>query len=297
MGRTLEALYRLYGAESTGSDPVHLAQRYANPRDIEAAAWIASAFAYGRVDAILDHVRRILDLLGPAPAEALALRRFSARDLAFFRHRFHGPEEAALLLHAIGETIRRDGSVGAFFQNRYRGEDSTAELLTRVSAEILSWLPNRSAAVQFLFPSPARGSACKRWNLYLRWMVRRDAIDFGLWDSIPKSALIIPTDTHVHRVARRLGLTRRKSADWKTAREITARLKQIDPADPVKFDFALCQLGTLGICRPELSSSNCFECTAREACPAGRRRLVILQHAGRTGKKGAIGRAEEVRVA
>src|SRR5260221_7696405 len=180
VGRTLDALYRLYGAESSGSDPIHPAREYSNPRDVEVAAWIASAFAYGRADTILEHVRRILELLGPSPAEALARRRFTASELAFFRHRFHGPDEAAILLHVIGETIRREGSVRSFFETRYRGEDSIAEMLARVSAEILSWLPRRSAAVQFLFPSPAQGSACKRWNLYLRWMVRRDAIDFGL---------------------------------------------------------------------------------------------------------------------
>ena len=306
VSRKLEALYRIYGADSCGSDPIHLARNYSNPRDVETAAWIASAFAYGRVDTILGNVRRILGLLGPSPAESLARRRYTGRELSFFRHRFHGPEEAAILLDAIGETIRRDGSVRTFFENRYRGETSTAEMLTRVSREILSRLPQRSAAVQFLFPSPASGSACKRWNLYLRWMVRKDALDFGLWNGIPKSALVIPTDTHVHRVAWRLGFTRRKSADWKTAMEITERLKQIDPEDPVKFDFALCQLGTLGICRPELSLSDCAGCSAREICPAGRRRLATLRSAGRDrrgraalrhGKAQIVGGAEKARVA
>ena len=90
-------------------------------------------------------------------------------------------------------------------------------------------IPSGSPA-HFFFPDPARGSACKRWNLYLRWMVRRDRLDYGLWPGIPTDRLVIPTDTHIHLVSRRLGLTRRKSADWKTAREITDRLARFDPA-------------------------------------------------------------------
>jgi uncharacterized protein (TIGR02757 family) len=271
---TLDGLYRTYEHSRT-PDPIALVRRYEADEDREAAGWIASAFAYGRVDQILADVRRLLDFVGPHPARALAGKTFSAADLAFFRHRFHGPHDAADLLFIIGETIRREGSAGRFFQNRFLPHRTVAGMLNRVSAEALAWRP-ASPTLQFLLPRPSDGSACKRWNLYLRWMVRADAMDFGLWREIPPSALIVPTDTHVHRVSRRLGLTRRKSADWKTAEEITAKLARLDPEDPVKYDFALCQLGVLEICRTEPRLSDCPVCPARRVCPIGRKRTPAV---------------------
>jgi Protein of unknown function (DUF2400) len=130
-----------------------------------------------------------------------------------------------------------------------------------------------ASPVRFLFPRPSAGSACKRWNLYLRWMVRKDEIDFGDFEFLSPRHLVIPTDTHVHRIARRLALTRRKTGDWKTAREITDALAAFDPEDPVKYDFALCRLGILEICRRSPRLSLCPECVARPACPIGKRRF------------------------
>ncbi len=103
-------------------------------------------------------------------------------------------------------------------------------------------------------------------------MVRRDALDFGLWTGIPTDRLVVPTDTHIHRIARRLGLTRRRTAGWATAREITDSLARFDPVDPVRFDYALCRIGILDICRPRLSESRCPECAVRDGCRAGRSR-------------------------
>ena len=283
---TLESLYRRY-EHSTSPDPIALVRRYETRGDREVAGWIASAFAYGRVDQIIADVRVLLDFLGPNPATAVAERTFTARELAFFRHRFHGPPDAAGLLFLIGECIRREGSVGAFFARRFSSAGTVAGMLDRVSAETLSWRAAStsgraappSTTFRFLLPTPADGSACKRWNLYLRWMVRADAMDFGLWKEIPPSALVIPTDTHVHRVSRRLGLTRRKSADWRTAEEITGRLARLDPADPVKYDFAICQLGVLEICRTSPRLSDCPACPAQRVCPIGRRRFPFVEAA------------------
>lgn len=267
---TLDGLYRRWERSQT-PDPIALVRRYPRREDREVAGWIASAFAYGRVDQILKDAGALLSFLGPAPAATVAARTFTAKDLAFFRHRFHGPKDAADFLLLIGECIRREGSVGRFFARRFPPDRTIAGLLDRVSEEVLSWTAP-SAALRFLLPRPSDGSACKRWNLYLRWMVRDDAMDFGLWKEIPASALVIPTDTHVHRVSRRLGLTRRRTADWKTAVEITARLARLDPADPVKYDFAICQLGVLEICRAAPRLSECPACPARRVCPVGRRR-------------------------
>lgn len=268
-----ECLSLRYGADSMDSDPVALVHRYSDPRDVEVAGWIASAFAYGRVDIILANVSRLLESLGRHPAETLASNPPGASALSFFRHRFHGPEEAAKLLSLIGGVIRSEGSVKAFFESRYRGESDIGPVLDRVCADLLARAPEANSALRFLFPSPSGGSACKRWNLYLRWMVRRDAIDFGIWDGIPPRALVVPTDTHVHRVSRRLGLTRRKTADWTTAVEITRRLARLDADDPVKFDYAICRLGILEICRTRPRLSECHRCIAQPVCPVGSRRV------------------------
>ena len=285
----LDRLSRSYAPAASEADPIRSPASYERAEDREVAAWIASAFAYGRVETILSSVDRILGALGPQPSAALDrignFRRFAREELAGFRHRFHSGLDASALLYAIARARAEAGSVRAFFEREYRPEDrDVGGLLSRVTQRILAFdwrpalrrrTPPEDSAVRFFFPDPVSGSACKRWNLYLRWMVRKDALDFGLWKGIPTSRLVIPTDTHVHRVARRLDLTRRKAADWKTAREITDRLARFDPDDPVRYDYALCEIGAMGICRATLVASKCDECPVNEGCPAGRRRLRL----------------------
>jgi len=118
----------------------------------------------------------------------------------------------------------------------------------------------RPSGLKQLFPSPENGSACKRMNLFLRWMVRTKDIDLGVWNKIHPSKLIIPLDTHIARISRCLGLTKRKAPDWKTAKEITESLKKLDPDDPLKYDFALCHQGISGLCKGERSKDTCASC-------------------------------------
>ncbi len=287
LGERLDALYRLYGPETAATDPILFVGRYTEPEDREVAGWIASAFAYGQVPVIQANVGRLLAALGTCPARTLdavrSFRELASDALAGFRHRFHGARDAATLLFAIARAREAGGGgLRSFFEGELRPEDrDTGPLLSRVVARIEAFdyrpvlgakrLPERSP-VRFFFPDPASGSACKRWNLYLRWMVRRDALDFGLWPGIPTARLVVPTDTHVHRIARRLGLTRRRTADWKAARQITDALARFDPADPVRFDYALCRIGILDICVPETKLCRCPECPVQEACAVGRRR-------------------------
>jgi uncharacterized protein (TIGR02757 family) len=286
LGDRLESLYRLYGPETIATDPILFPRRYAAPDDREVAGWIAAAFAYGQVRTIQGSVGRILDTLGPHPAAALGaisdFGAFALERLPGFRHRFHGALDTAALLFVIARAREEAGSARAFFEREARaGDPDVGGLLSRAVGRILDFdyrpvlgtrrLPPRSP-VRFFFPDPADGSACKRWNLYLRWMVRKDAVDFGLWPGIPTDQLVIPTDTHVHRIARRLRLTRRKTADWRAAREITASLARFDAADPVRFDYALCRIGILDICQPRLGHCRCELCPVRDACTAGQRR-------------------------
>ena len=124
----------------------------------------------------------------------------------------------------------------------------------------------------WFFPRPAGGSACKRLNLFLRWMVRRDAVDLGIWSGLPASRLVVPLDTHVSRVGRCLRLTRHRSPGWAMARDLTDSLRRIDPGDPVRYDFSLCHLGMMDACgfgRPQRDG----RCPLRGLCrPGGRRR-------------------------
>ena len=288
LGQRLEALYGFYGPETARTDPIVFPLRYEAAEDREVAGWIATAFAYGQVRTIQDNVGFLLEALGPRPARGLDaiadFGSFAREQLHGFRHRFHGARHAAALLYAIAAVRREAGSVRAFFESAQREEDSdVGPLLSRVVARLttLDWRPAlgtrtrklpEGSPVRFFFPDPAAGSACKRWNLYLRWMVRRDRLDFGLWPGIPTRRLVVPTDTHVHRIARRLGLTRRAAADWKTAREITDSLSRFDADDPVRFDYALCRLGILDVCTPEVSRCQCGICPVQEACRTGRRR-------------------------
>jgi uncharacterized protein (TIGR02757 family) len=292
----LDRLSRAYPRAISQADPIRFPAAYERPDDREVAGWIASAFAYGRVETILASVGRILAALGSHPARTIDsisdFPRFAREELAGFRHRFHSAADASALLYAIASVRGEAGSVRSFFEALQRPEDAdVGGMLSRAAGRVLAldWRPaigRRSlpaaSPVRFFFPDPESGSACKRWNLYLRWMVRRDALDFGLWEGITSSRLVIPTDTHVHLVARRLNLTRRKSADWKTAREITDRLARFDPRDPVRYDYALCRLGVLGVCRKSLPASRCGECPLAEGCPAGRRRLGATCHSERS---------------
>jgi len=290
----LEALYRRYGAETVATDPIVFPWRYASDADREVAGWIATAFAYGQVPTIQESVGRILTALGPSPAAALDrvadFRALSGGALAGFRHRFHGARDAAALLYAIARVRAEWGSVRAFFESELRDEDAdVGPLLSRAVQRLLAFdwrpvlgsrrIPDRSP-VRFFFPDPADGSACKRWNLYLRWMVRRDAVDFGIWRGIPARRLVVPTDTHVHRIARRLGLTRRRAADWRAARQITDALARFDPDDPVRFDYALCRIGILDICRPRTALCLCDDCPVQSACSIGRRRAARAEASG-----------------
>lgn len=286
LGDRLERLYAAYGPETVETDPIVFLGRYERADDLEVVGWIASAFAYGRVATIQANVGRLLAALGPAPAAALdRITDFGevADDaLAGFRHRFHGAEDASVLLYAMARARAQAGSLRAFFEAELRPEDrDVGPLISRVVGRLyaLDYRPvlgrraiPESSPARFFFPDPAVGSACKRWNLYLRWMVRRDRLDFGLWTGIPTSRLVIPTDTHIHLIARRLRLTRRRAADWRTAREITDALARFDPEDPVRYDYALCRIGILGLCHPRPGRSLCHECLARDACTVGRRR-------------------------
>jgi uncharacterized protein (TIGR02757 family) len=247
----LDRLYATYDLRYLHTSALQLPRRYHRPEDVEVVGFIASCFAYGRVAGFTAAITTILEALGPHPYHGLL--RFDPRrppaGLRRFRYRFTTAADARNLLWRLRLVLERYRSLQTCFLSHYsdRHEDSRTALAAFVEEFDRSDRHYRkdrcSAGMRHLLPSPARGGACKRLHLFLRWMVRRDHIDLGLWRDIPPAKLIIPLDTHVARVARGLGLTRLKSPGLPMALDITSALKQFDPEDPVKYDFALCRWG------------------------------------------------------
>lgn len=251
----LEALYRQYDHRFVDPDPLQLVRAQAEDADREVVGLVASALAFGNVATIKRSVAAVVEALGPRPAEAVRRLdpREAARRLRAFRHRWNDGRDVACLLFLLRQMLESHGSVEAFFAAGLApGAEDVGPALASFSGRALRLdhgglyrgrrLPG-GAGVRYFFPSPEDGSACKRLNLYLRWMVRRDGVDLGLWSAVSPAALVMPLDAHVYAIARRVRLTRYKSPGWSMALDITRRLRRFDPADPVKYDFAFHRMG------------------------------------------------------
>lgn len=240
----LDRLYERYNHRRfVHPDPLEFLYDYEELRDREVAGLVASSLAYGRVAQILKSVSSVLDRMAPSPARFLEGSSHETLDQTFagFKHRFTTGRDLAAMLAGIGRIRRRFGSLHACFTAGLGdGDDSVLPALTFFAGELSS---ESEAGPGFLVPSPSRGSACKRLNLFLRWMVRRDDVDPGGWDGVPASMLIIPLDTHIYRICRALGMTERGQANLRTAEEITDAFRAIAPDDPIRYDFALSRLG------------------------------------------------------
>lgn len=239
----LEELYTRYNRrEMAHPDPIEFLYGYEDVRDREIVALVASFLAYGRVAQILKSVQRVLAQM---PEPAIFLERSSPdtlrRAFAGFKHRFTTAEALVALLVGARRLIHLYGSLGAAFGAGLCDEHET--VLPALSAFVCGFTDGTGAPQNSPLPSPAHGSACKRLNLFLRWMVRRDAVDPGGWVDVPPSKLLVPLDTHMLRISRALRLTRRKRADIRTAQEVSAAFRRFSPEDPVRYDFALTRLG------------------------------------------------------
>lgn len=267
---------RRHGSAERLSDPVRFPHRYRDPRDAEAAAFLAASFAFGRVSQIHRFLESLFAVLGPSPVATLAgPRPLRYRRVEGLSHRFVSSRGVFLLLRCLRRVLREEGSL----EHLYRAVcGETPGLRTGLSA-FLGWfrdawgedLPRER---NFLFPDPRGGSACKRHNLFLRWMVRYgDGVDLGLWSALSPAELIVPLDTHLARLGRWLGLTRRDSADWKTAEEITRGFRAVCPEDPVRFDFPLTRIGILGECTSR-RRGRCSACPLARVCAGSGKREV-----------------------
>jgi uncharacterized protein (TIGR02757 family) len=246
----LTRLCARYDRRFLDTDPVGIVRRFDEPEDREIAGLIAAGLAYGRVVSIRRSLESILLVMGPKPARFVESFDPAADAHRFdgFVHRFTRGRDVAILIERVRDAKASAGSLEAYFLT---GDDPRSETLgpalDSFGARLFSGLP-RGHGTRWLLPLPSGGSACKRSCLFLRWMVRPDdGVDCGVWPRVLPSRLVLPLDTHLFKVVRALGWTRRKSAGWAMALEVTERLRAIDPADPIRFDFALSRLGILGL--------------------------------------------------
>ena len=242
--QALDDLYRTYcRREFAHPDPIEFVYEHDDPADREIAAFVAAALAYGRVMQILRSVRNLLDRMGDAPVRFVLDNSPATihHRMDGFKHRFNTADDVSALLVGLGRLVRRHGSLNkAFVSHMQTGERTVVPATARFADELSQ---ASGGGRNYLIVSPAGGSACKRMNLFLRWMVRHDAVDPGGWRGVPVESLVAPLDTHMHRLARLLGATARKSADLRTALEITEAFRRISPQDPVRYDFALTRRG------------------------------------------------------
>jgi uncharacterized protein (TIGR02757 family) len=239
---SLEGLYaRLNSRAYVHPDPLEFLYEYEDIADREIVAMIASSLAYGRVAQILKSVRIVLDRLEGGPAKFVRDASVDklGRTFSGFKHRFNTGADVAGMLVAIKKLRLANGSLGASFLAVTGKDDATVmPALGRFCAMV-----RQSGPCGSLLPDPAGKSAMKRMNLMLRWLVRQDAVDVGGWPEALRHRLVVPLDTHMHKIALALGATARKQADARTAQEITAAFGRVVPDDPVRYDFSLTRLG------------------------------------------------------
>jgi len=258
----LEKLYRKYNHKRfIPPDPLQFVYRYDKKADMEIAGFLAAMFAYGAVEQIEKFLDILLGKMGKSPAGFI--KNFSAKDRKLFKsmkYRFNTGEDIIKLLEILKKVLVRYGSIEKLF---LKGYSETDENIIPAAEKFVRALDGKG--VKFLLSGPANGGTCKRLFLFLRWMVRKDEVDAGLWKGVDKSKLIVPVDVHIGRLSKIIGLHNKKTMNLKTAVEITAGFAEICPKDPLKYDFALSRIGILENCSGK-ANKYCPECELRELC-------------------------------
>jgi uncharacterized protein (TIGR02757 family) len=245
----LNSHYKEFDKSSISPDPLEMLHHYRDKRDIELMGILSSIFAYGSVKQILKTLYAIEKIMEFKPYEFILNYNKEIGKSVFhnIRYRFYSSEDVVNLFGLLAKGIREYDTLENLFQTGFSREEKNVKIGINNFSEWFIGECRKSGCltngITFMFPKPEKGSAAKRMNLFLRWMVRKDELDFGLWNGIAKSQLVIPVDTHIARISKALGLTTLKNVSWKMAEEITENLKQFDSEDPVKFDFALCHIG------------------------------------------------------
>jgi uncharacterized protein (TIGR02757 family) len=250
----LDAIYAAYHRPSyLHLDPVQYVHGFVGKENREIAGLLCSSLAYGRVEQIRISIEKVLRITGDDIshfAAAVPLRE-KIKLLSSIKHRFNNGTDIAVLLECCAHVMRRNGSLETLFMDGLGGQDETIKhaldkFVLSLRAIAGTILKNRQSTMYFFFPKPSSGSTCKRLNMFLRWMVRKnDGIDCGVWAGVPASKLVMPVDTHIAAVSAGMGITKRKTVDWVMAEEITATMRTMYPDDPVRCDFSLCRAGMI----------------------------------------------------
>jgi uncharacterized protein (TIGR02757 family) len=265
------------------ADPVGFVHRYADPVDQEIVALLAASVAFGNVKAIRAKLEDALRRLGPRPSRTADDEAATFAAMHGWVHRVYRGEDVARLLIGARRVQREKGTMGARFAAELRATGTVGRADARPGEHVREALARFCDAIReagafadgdskrrglsHLLPDPRGAGGSKRLLLFLRWMVRpADGIDLGLWRDVDPSILVIPVDVHIQKVARNLGLTRRKNVTFRTALEITERLRALDPKDPIKYDFSLCHMGMLQRCPSRRDPKRCEGCGVMPVC-------------------------------
>lgn len=249
-------------------DPLRFPRQYQSPKDIEIAAVLSALLAYGRVDLFGPVIARILGEMPEGPAAYVsAFNAEKAERLRPILYRWNRHPDFALLFQTLQAVYQQHPSLGSLFRAGNL-KNSLSDAIQTLRALVPIPQDQWSHGFRSFLPSPEDGSACKRWLMLLRWMVRRESPDLGLWSHLSPADLLIPMDTHVSRISGFLGLTDRKDASWRTAEEITARLRLLSPDDPVRYDFALAHIGISEGCLGYRHAEVCVACPLDKVCTA-----------------------------
>lgn len=240
------------------NDPIRFPHRYKDVKDIEVMAFISAMMAQGRRTKIVESLEKIETLMGKDPYNFIYNFDYESeydkfKDFNHFAYKNIPGADILCIFHLMKQALHKYGSLKALFLEGLdpKNQKNVKEALIHFTDKFFSFapppdmieIPNR---IKSLLPNPNKGSACKRLNMFLRWVVRKDDVDFGIWSEVPTSMLLIPLDVHVSKLSRELGLTQRKQDDWLTAQEITNNLSKFDPNDPSKYDFAIFGMGISG---------------------------------------------------
>lgn len=265
------------------NDPIQFAHQYTNPKDKELAAIFASFLAFGRVSLFLPVIKKWMTLCNDRGGPRKAVEEFGTDDIEAFStlaYRWNKNPDFVLVMFTFQRLLTEHDTVGRLIESLYDSDDiDLNDSLTRLMSKFETYAVQSASSAGIttssfkdlpdgfkrFFSSPAKGSACKRWQMLMRWMVRNSNPDLGLW-KLPAAKLTIPLDIHVHSISQMIGLTTQKSANLKAARDITNRLRRIRSTDPVAYDFALAHLGISGECQKVYKKEICPSCPLHDLC-------------------------------
>lgn len=268
----LDALAKKYSSESyLESDPIDFCYRYKDKKDIEIIGFISALFSYGNVLSIKKHLETLFQLFGKSPFAFIQVGNFSGLESRIPKYRFQTSKDILIFLETLSFILKKESSLEKLFYS-----DNPNALLNEKIVNFQKYFAKTvkdfkkksklSYGLSFLIGSGILGSSHKRYCMFLRWMVRDSFPDFGIYKTISKSELLYPTDVHIVRLSRILGFSNRRTVDFKLAKNISDNFKNLNPEDPLLYDFALSRLGILNICKTKYVPEICEDCELKKIC-------------------------------